>query len=113
MVQNVLLVLRYAHIYSILTLYLMTGNVIQFQNEKSTRILSIDGNFGLCRKKAAGQSVRPPLHNGIFFEPQEQVDSFVQAYKMPKSTGKKVQGILMHAIQQIVMHAYIVHVGMQ
>ena len=112
MVQNVLLVLRYAHIYSILTLYLMTGNVIQFQNEKSTRILSIDGNFGLCRKKAAGQSVRPPLHNGIFFEPQEQVDSFVQAYKMPKSTGKKV-GILMHAIQQIVMHAYIVHVGMQ
>ena len=67
--------------------------LIQLQNEKSTRILSVDGNFGLCRKKAAGKSVRPPLHNGVFFEPQEQVDSFVHAYKMPKSTGKKVSNL--------------------
>ena len=53
------------------------------------RILSVDGNFGLCRKKAAGQSVRPQLHDEIFFEPPEQVDSFVRDCKMPKSTGKK------------------------
>lgn len=31
------------------------------------RIVSVDANFGLCRKKAAGTSIRLPLHNGTFF----------------------------------------------
>jgi len=55
------------------------------QNGKSKRILSIDENFGLCRKKAAGTSVRPPLHEGVFFKPREQVDAFVGSYRMPSN----------------------------
>ena len=66
----------------------MTGNVIQFQNEKSTRILSIDGNFGLCRKKAAGQSVRPPLHNGIFLNPKSKL---IHLFKPTKCQNQLVK----------------------
>ena len=42
--------------------------------------LSIDGNFGLCRKRAAGTSVREPLHNSTYFIPQKDVDLFVNNY---------------------------------
>ena len=62
------------------------------QSGRSKRILSIDGNFGLCQKKAAGKSVRAPLHEGVFFEPQDRVDTFVESYKMPKSSSNKVHG---------------------
>jgi len=58
------------------------------QNGKSKRILSVNGNFGLCRKKAAGTSVRSPLHE--VFKPQEQVDAFVGSYRMPRSSSNKV-----------------------
>lgn len=45
-------------------------------------VLSIDGNFGLCRKVAAGKSVRDPLHNetGLFCQ-QISVDEFVKSYE--------------------------------
>lgn len=43
--------------------------------------MAIDGHFGLCRKKSAGKSVRPPLHVGVYFEPQEKIDEFVSTYK--------------------------------
>ena len=41
---------------------------------------SIDGLFGLCRKKVAGKSVRPPLYDGKYFEVQSDVDQFVNEY---------------------------------
>jgi len=66
--------------------------IIMLQSGISKRILSIDGNFGLCRKKAAGKSVRAPLHEGVFFELQDRVDAFVESYKMPKSSSNKVHG---------------------
>ena len=40
----------------------------------------MDGLFGLCRKIAAGKSVRPPLHDGKYFEVQGNVDQFVNEY---------------------------------
>jgi len=65
---------------------------IMLQSGRSKRILSINGNFGLCRKKVAGQSVRAPLHEGVFFKPQYRVDAFVELYKMLKSSSNKVHG---------------------
>ena len=55
-----------------------------------THILAIDGHFGLCRKKSAGKSVRPPLHDGVYFEPQEKVDTFVQSYSIGREMESKV-----------------------
>ena len=52
-------------------------------------MLSIDGNFGLCRKNMAGQSYRQPLSRDMYFLDQESVDKFVESYKY-SSTNKDV-----------------------
>lgn len=52
--------------------------------------MAIDGHFGLCRKKAAGKSVRPPLHNGVYFEDQTAVDAFVSGYSAGPAKKSKV-----------------------
>ena len=49
--------------------------------------LSIDGLFGLCRKKKAGKSVRDPLHNDRLFKNQANVDDFVARY--PKLSNEQ------------------------
>ena len=41
---------------------------------------SYDALFGLCRKKHAGTSVRPPLFGATLFEKQDEEDAFVQEY---------------------------------
>ena len=56
-----------------------------------TPILAIDGHFGLCRKTSAGKSVRTPLHDGVFFEPQAQVNSFVENYSVGEVVAKVKQ----------------------
>ena len=52
------------------------------------RLESLDGCFGLPRKKAAGSSARKPLHGISIFGSQEEVDTFVETYptqpKLPK-----------------------------
>jgi len=40
-------------------------------------IFAIDGHFGLCRKKCAGNSVRKPLHEGVYFENQDDINAYV------------------------------------
>ena len=40
-------------------------------------IVSMDGIFGLPRKRAAGESVRPPRHGQLFFHDQNMVDEYV------------------------------------
>ena len=61
--------------------------------------MAIDGHFGLCRKKSAGKSVRPPLHDDVYFEPQEKVDDFVNSYTVGKAIAAKVlQSCTMHDI---------------
>lgn len=55
---------------------------------------SIDGNFGLCRKKAAGNSVRPPLHEKAVFFDQESVDKYVASYGVIQMSTSKVSTII-------------------
>ena len=45
--------------------------------QSSNVYLSLDANFGLCRKKSAGNSVRNPLHNESLFLDQVEVNEFV------------------------------------
>ena len=49
-------------------------------------MLSMDALFGLPRKKAAGQSVREPIHGHLFFGDQASVDEFVSASASAKQT---------------------------
>ena len=51
---------------------------------------SIDGNFGLCRKKASGSSVHPPLHGQTKFFEQDEVDKYVESYGTIKVSLNKV-----------------------
>ncbi|XP_064391176.1 uncharacterized protein LOC135338993 isoform X3 [Halichondria panicea] len=39
--------------------------------------ISMDALFGLPRKKSAGKSHRPPLHDSLFFKDQSSVDEYV------------------------------------
>ena len=42
--------------------------------------LSIDANFGLCRKKAAGSSIHEPLSGTTMFFNQHNVNEFIADY---------------------------------
>ena len=48
----------------------------------------MDAIFGLPRKKSAGISFRPPLHQVLFFHDQKEVDQFVIEH------GKKRSGVV-------------------
>ena len=54
-------------------------------------IVSMDALFGLPRKKSAGTSLRQPLHGMLFFEDQDEVDTFVEAASINKGQMNKVQ----------------------
>ena len=51
---------------------------------------SLDALFGLCRKKAAGSSIRPPLFGTLDFDDQEVVDEFVLKYDLDARVSSKV-----------------------
>jgi len=53
--------------------------------------LSIDANFGLCRKKNAGTSVREPLSGNSMFSDQGEVNDYVLSSiseSVPTATDK-------------------------
>ena len=52
-----------------------------FKQERGTITLSIDANFGLCRKKASGSGVHEPLSGTTVFCNQHNVDSFIANYE--------------------------------
>ena len=54
----------------------------------------MDALFGLPRKKAAGDSLRPPLHGHLFFEDQDIVDEYVNSASKMKSSSTKVYILL-------------------
>lgn len=54
----------------------------------------MDAVFGLCQKKSAGISVRPPLFAGLFFEEQAAVDDFVIKYDSSDQLIDKVCQLL-------------------
>ncbi|XP_064629391.1 uncharacterized protein LOC135488665 [Lineus longissimus] len=49
------------------------------QKDEYPRILSMDANFGLVRKKTSGESVAKPKHEGLYFLDQDEVDKFVRS----------------------------------
>lgn len=55
--------------------------LVLIKQERGTVTLSIDANFGLCRKKAAGSSVHKPLSRTTMFCDQADVDDFVAKYE--------------------------------
>lgn len=61
---------------------------------EGTHIISMDAMFGLCRKKSAGESHRPPLFSGVFFEDQEGVDQFVESYDSADKIMDKVSDVI-------------------
>ena len=52
--------------------------------------LSIDGSFGLCRKKSPDSNVRAHLHSDSIFLDQEDIDKFVNSYGSLKVHHNKV-----------------------
>lgn len=52
--------------------------------------LSLDANFGLCRKKSARNSVRSPLHSKSLFLDQSEVNEFVNNYGSLQTTNTQV-----------------------
>ena len=62
--------------------------IIFIQNDEV--YLSLDANFGLCRKKSAGNSVRSPLHSKSLFLDQLEVNEFVNNYGSLQTTNTRV-----------------------
>ena len=62
--------------------------------EGSTEVVSMDANFGLCRKKTSGTSERLPLSEQRFFVDQAQVDAFVHSYKSASSKSSSVRMLI-------------------
>ena len=56
-------------------------NYYFFKQNGGTVVESMDALFGLCRKKAAGRSVREPLNGTLMFADQKAVDTFVSSYR--------------------------------
>jgi hypothetical protein len=46
--------------------------------QQETVVYSMDGLFGLPRKKSAGTSYRKSLHGHLYFKDQGDVDQFVR-----------------------------------
>ena len=55
-------------------------------------IESMDGCFGLVRKKFAGANLLPPRHSGTFFACQIDVDNFVDEYSKKAEEAPTVSG---------------------
>lgn len=61
-------------------------------------VFAMDAIFGLPRKKSAGISFRPPLHQDLFFHDQTEVDQFVMERGMKKSAVAKDVSVLSYTI---------------
>ena len=51
-------------------------------------MVSMDGLFGLPRKKSAGKSHREPLHGDLYFKDQHAVDEYVASATSGKMKDK-------------------------
>ncbi len=59
-----------------------------FVQNGGQRVYSMDGLFGLPRKKSAGVSHREPLLNNVYFYDQAEVDRFVSESEPVKLNEK-------------------------
>ncbi|XP_033101230.1 uncharacterized protein LOC117104486 isoform X2 [Anneissia japonica] len=56
--------------------------------EGGTKFVSLDGNFGLIRRRKAGDSFEPPKHDGRLFMRDKEVQEFVGSYNDSSSGAK-------------------------
>jgi len=63
----------------------------------------MDALFGLPRKKAAGESLRLPLHGHLFFEDQGLVDEYVGKPTKMKSPSAKVQLVCIFLVKPVLI----------
>ena len=69
---------------------------IHFQEgDEEGRRMAMDGNMNLVHRAKAGHSVREPLHQGRFFMPQSDVDSFLHEHGTRFNPTKKVSKFLL------------------
>ena len=73
------------HIYTLLCDILTL--VYMLQDDGTILTISIDANFGLCRKRSAGRSVSSPRTENAVFVDQASVDSYVQTYSSRSKGG--------------------------
>ena len=74
------------------TFYLLINhnNYALYIQGRGKMIVSMDAIFGLPRKKAAGGSVRAPLHGSIYFYDQMTVDECIETSSKQKYKHQKV-----------------------
>ena len=61
-------------------LYLFFSFPLSFEQDDGVLIESMDGCFGLCRKKDKGHNLGTPKHGTLLFADQDDVDNFVNSY---------------------------------
>lgn len=65
------------------------GKCVMLQST-GTVTISLDGNFGLVRKKNSGSSYQKPYANGFYFIDADETDQFVQSYCSKDEKNDKV-----------------------
>ena len=70
----------------------MFETVDVFKQSGGTVVECMNALFVLCRKKAAGRSVRKPLNGSLMFCDQAVVDSFVASYQK-RRTGSDANSV--------------------
>ena len=84
----VLHVQRFVRVPCTLLCYMLTlDNVYMLQDDGTILTISIDANFGLCRKRSAGKSVSGPKTENAEFVDQASVDNYVQTYSSHSNNG--------------------------
>ncbi len=58
--------------------------------EAGTAVVSMDALFGLPRKRSAGTSHREPLSENLYFQPQNEVDEFLQKQSSEPNTSNVI-----------------------
>lgn len=68
--------------------------------------ISIDANFGLCRKRAAGSSVHPPIAATKLFFDQDEVDQYVMQYDSQTDTNYNNQVIKVYILNLMIFKIF-------
>jgi hypothetical protein len=68
--------------------------------QQETVVYSMDGLFGLPRKKSAGTSYRKSLHGHLYFKDQGDVDQFVREAQRGKQIANDCSDFLAGSIMR-------------
>lgn len=70
-----------------------------FKMEEGGQIISMDGNFGLVRKKSGGQSKNEPKFKGMYFLDQNTVEEYLE--QLPEVKTKISVSTVMFTTHQL------------